>query len=61
MDGTIFIPLMVIIPIICAILVNLIHGTDKLTKIISVLGAICLPLVPIIATYGNHYFGGYQC
>ncbi|RAP43876.1 energy conserving hydrogenase EhbF [uncultured Methanosphaera sp.] len=60
MDGTIFIPLMVIIPIICAILVNLIHGTDKLTKIISVLGAICLPLVPIIATYGNHYFGGYQ-
>jgi energy-converting hydrogenase B subunit F len=60
MDGLIFIPLMVIIPMICAILVNLIHGTETLTKIIAWIAAICLPIVPLVATYGNHFFGGYQ-
>lgn len=60
MDGTVFIPLMVIIPMMCAILVNLLHGSDKVTKVIAWIAAICLPAVPIIATYGNHFFGGYQ-
>ncbi len=60
MDGTIFLPLMVVIPIMCAILVNLIHGAQRSTKVIAVIGAICLPLVPIITTYGNQYFGGYE-
>ncbi|MCD7781812.1 MAG: energy conserving hydrogenase EhbF [Methanosphaera sp.] len=60
MDGTIFLPLMVIIPIICAILVNLIHGAQRTTKVVAVIGAICLPLVPILATYGTQYFGAYQ-
>ena len=35
MDGTIFLPLMVIIPIICAILVNLLHGSEKITKVLQ--------------------------
>ena len=43
MDGTIFLPLMVIIPIICAILVNLLHGSEKITKVLAVITAICLP------------------
>jgi len=60
MDGTIFIPLMVVIPMMCAILVNLLHGTQKITKLIAVIAAICMPLVPLLATYGNHFFGGYQ-
>ena len=60
MDGAIFLPLMVIIPIICAILVNLIHGSEKTTKVIAVIAAICLPIVPLITTYGYHFFGGYQ-
>jgi energy-converting hydrogenase B subunit F len=60
MDGSIFLPLMVIIPIICAILVNLIHGSEKTTKVIAVIAAICLPIVPLITTYGYHFFGGYQ-
>ena len=59
MDGTIFIPLLVIIPIICAILVNLIHGSQKSSKLIAYIGAICLALVPLVATYGYHYFGGH--
>ncbi|RAP50157.1 MAG: hydrogenase [Methanosphaera sp. SHI613] len=60
MDGTIFIPLMVIIPMICAILVNLIHGSEKITKVIAWIAAICLPIVPLVATYGNHFFGAYK-
>ena len=60
MDGTIFLPLMVIIPIICAILVNLLHGSEKITKVLAVITAICLPIVPLVATYGNHFFGGYK-
>ena len=60
MDGTIFIPLMVVIPIICAVLVNLLHEHSGVTKIFGYIGAICLPIVPILAVYGNHFFGGYQ-
>lgn len=60
MDGTIFIPLLVIIPIICAILVNLLHGAQKITKALAFIGAICLALVPLVATYGTQFFGGYE-
>lgn len=60
MDGTIFIPLMVVIPIICAVLVNLLHEHSGVTKIFGYIGAICLPIVPILAVYGNHFFGGYK-
>ena len=60
MDGTIFIPLMVIIPIICAVLVNLLHGAQKTTKAIAFIAAICMPIIPLVATFGNHFFGGYQ-
>lgn len=60
MDGTIFIPLMVIIPMICAVLVNLLHGAQKTTKALGIIAAICLPVVPLVATYGNHFFGGYK-
>ena len=60
MDGTIFIPLMVVIPIICAVLVNLLHEHSGISKIFGYIGAICLPIIPILAVYGNHFFGGYQ-
>ncbi|MDO5851749.1 MAG: energy conserving hydrogenase EhbF [Methanobacteriaceae archaeon] len=57
---SLFIPLMVIVPLTCAIFLNLIHGFDKLTKLVSVIVAIALPIMPLCAAYGFHYFGGYQ-
>ncbi len=54
------IPLMVIIPITCALFLNLLHERTRTVKVISILAALALPLVPIIANYGTHYFGGYE-
>ncbi|MDR0900533.1 MAG: energy conserving hydrogenase EhbF [Methanobrevibacter sp.] len=54
-----FIPLMVIIPIVCALLLNLLHKKDNSTKIIAIIVAIIVPIIPLIANYGLHYFGGH--
>ena len=53
------IPLIVIIPIIAAILLNLLHGKDLISKVIALLVAILIPLVTIFSNLGVHYFGGY--
>ena len=53
------IPLMVIIPIFSALILNLFHKKDKTVKIIAILTAIILPIIPLIASYGLHYFGGH--
>ena len=53
------IPLMVIIPITCALFLNLLHKKDRTIKTIAILGALILPALPILANYGLHYFGGY--
>jgi energy-converting hydrogenase B subunit F len=60
MDGSLLIPLMVIVPLTCAILVNLLHGFNKSTKFIAIIIAICMPLIPLFATFGVHYFGAYK-
>lgn len=51
--------LMVIIPIACALILNLLHKKDTSVKIIGVIVAIFLPIIPILANFGLHYFGGH--
>lgn len=53
------IPLMVIIPITCALFLNLLHEKSRTVKVISIIVALALPIVPLIANYGIQYFGGY--
>jgi hypothetical protein len=54
-----FIPLMVVIPILAALLVGTLSKFNKVIKIIALVVAIVLPIIPLIASYGVHYFGGY--
>lgn len=54
------IPLMVIIPIICALIVNTLHGHDKVMRIVSIIVAISLPVIAIFASVGTQYFGGHN-
>ena len=53
------IPLMVVIPITCALFLNLLHERTRAVKIISIIVALALPTIPLIAHYGVQYFGGY--
>lgn len=53
------IPLMVIVPILCALFLNLLHKKDRTIKVVTILLALTLPALPILANYGLHYFGGY--
>lgn len=59
LSSNMLIPLMVIIPIICALLLNLFNGKDKFVKIIAIITVICLPLIPLFTNYGLHFFGGH--
>ncbi len=53
------IPLIVIVPIIAAILLNLLNGKDKIPKIFAIIIAIVVPAIVLLANNGLHYFGGY--
>jgi energy-converting hydrogenase B subunit F len=53
------IPIMVILPIACALLLNLLHKKDRTVKILAIVTALVLPAIPLITGYGLHYFGGY--
>ncbi len=53
------IPLMVIIPITCALFLNLLHERTRTVKAISIVVALALPIIPLLANYGIQYFGGY--
>lgn len=55
-----FIPLMVIVPIIAALLVSTFSNLNRTIKIIALIAGIALPIIPLIANYGLHYFGGYS-
>jgi energy-converting hydrogenase B subunit F len=52
-------PLMVIVPLIAAILLNLFNKNNSTVKILSFIVAIVLPIIPLIANYGVYYFGGH--
>ena len=54
------IPLMVVIPILAALIVNIFGGKDKTVKAISLVVAIVIPLIAIFAAAGVQYFGGHN-
>ena len=54
------IPLMVVIPILAALIVNIFGGKDKTVKAISLVVAIVIPLIAIVASVGVQYFGGHD-
>ncbi len=54
------IALMVIIPIACALLLNLFHTKERTVKIISIVVALALPIIPLLINFGLHYFGAYS-
>ena len=54
------IPLMVVIPILAALIVNIFGGKDKTVKAISLVVAIALPLIAVFAAVGIQYFGGHD-
>lgn len=54
------IPVMVILPIACALLLNLFHTKERTVKVIAIVVAIALPIIPLITNYGLHYIGGYS-
>ena len=54
------IALIVIIPIACALLLNMLHKKDRTVKILAIIIAVALPLIPLLTNYGLHYFGAYS-
>ncbi len=53
------IPIMVILPIASALFLNLLHDKDRTIKILALVTALVLPIIPLLTGYGSHYFGGY--
>ena len=54
------IPLMVVIPILCALIVNVIGEKNRTTKLLSLVVGIALPVIAIVAVPGVQYFGGHN-
>ena len=54
------IPLMVIVPMMAALLLSAFSKYEKFIRILALVVAICLPIIPLLSNYGLHYFGGYQ-
>lgn len=54
------IPLIVIIPIIAALLLNLFGKNNKTIKVIAFIVGIILPILTLVTSYGLHYFGGHK-
>ena len=54
------IPLMVIVPLMCALLISAFSKFNKVTKILAFVVALALPIIPLASNYGLHYFGGYE-
>jgi energy-converting hydrogenase B subunit F len=59
MDMNVLIAVMVILPIASALFLNLLHKKDRTIKIIAIITAIVLPIIPLLTPYGSHFFGGY--
>lgn len=59
MDTNALIAVMVILPIASALFLNLIHKKDRTIKILAIVTALVLPIIPLITPYGSHFFGGY--
>jgi energy-converting hydrogenase B subunit F len=60
MDTNVLIAVMVALPIASALFLNLLHKNDRTIKIIAIVTALVLPIIPLLTPYGSHYFGGYM-
>ena len=54
-----WIPLMVVIPLICALFVSALSRFNKTIKVIAIVVAIVIPIIPFLSNYGLHIFGGF--
>lgn len=54
------IPLMVVIPIFAALILNLFSKQNKLIKYLALVVGIALPIIPLLCNYGLHFFGGHS-
>ncbi len=59
LNNSTLIPLMVVLPLIMAILVNFLHQKDKSVKFISIVSLIVFVFIPIVTLYGVHLFSGH--
>ena len=59
MDLNALIAVMIILPIASALFLNLLHKKDRTIKIIAIITAVVLPIIPLLTPYGSHFFGGY--
>ncbi len=59
LNNSTLIPLMVVLPLIMAILVNFLHQKDKSVKFISIVSLIVFVIVPVVTLYGVHLFSGH--
>lgn len=55
----VLIPLMVILPIVSALFLNFLHKNDQTVKILAIVTALVLPIIPLVTSFGPHYFAGY--
>ena len=54
------IPLMVVVPIFAALILNLFAKQNKLIKYLALVVGIVLPIIPLVSSYGIHFFGGHS-
>lgn len=59
MNANALIAVMVILPIASALFLNLLHKKDRTIKILAIITAIVIPIIPLLTPYGSHFFGGY--
>ncbi len=59
MDTNALIAVMVALPIASALFLNLLDKKDRTIKILAIITAIVIPIIPLLTPYGSHFFGGY--
>ncbi|WP_423792453.1 energy conserving hydrogenase EhbF [Methanocaldococcus indicus] len=52
-------PIIVLFPITMALILNLLHGKERVVKYLTYFLAISLIILPFIGNYGYYYFGGH--
>lgn len=59
MQASSLIPLMVVGPMTAAVLLNVLHGKDRMLRLLAVFVGLLFIALPLLTIYGEHYFGGY--
>ena len=58
MDSSL-IPLMVVLPMASAVLLNMLHGRDRAVRYLTLAVGLVFLALPLAVSYGYHHFGGY--